>query len=140
MTRVVSADPSAELAAAQARISKLEAELNDRDQQLESCILEHDKDLVDLRKSFEMEAFKKPPLPPHSGLFDPHRWSMESVRLSHEEPPHMCQECVKLKKQLRTYQKQWQEMRKHFKQVPALLESMIQRTDTLVTNITQTAK
>ena len=121
---------SPELANALARISVLESELNDRDQQLESVILEHDKDLVDLRKSFEIETFRKPPL-------HPARWSMESVRLSNYEPPQ-CKECLKLKKQLRMHQKQWREMSKHFKQVPALLENMIQRTDTLVHNITQT--
>lgn len=120
---------SPELQAALDRISKLEAELNDRDQQLESVIIEHDKDIVDLRKSFEMETFKKPPL--HPG-----RWSMESVRLSNDEPPQ-CKECEQLRKQIRMYQRQWKEMSKHFKQVPALLEGMIQRTDTLVNNITQ---
>ena len=116
-----------DLQAALDRISKLETELNDRDQQLESVIIEHDKDIVDLRKSFEMETFKKPPL--HPG-----RWSMESVRLSDD---NHCQECERLKKQVRMYQRQWKEMSKHFKQVPALLEGMIARTDTLVNNITQ---
>lgn len=113
------------------RIAMLEAELNDRDQQLEAVIMDHDKDIVDLRKSFEL--VKKPPLHPNS---DPHRWSMESVRLSHDENAP-CQECMRLKKQLRQYQRQWREMSKHFKQVPALLDGMIQRTDTLVNNITK---
>jgi hypothetical protein len=119
-----------DLTAALDRIAKLEAELNDRDQQLESVIIEHDKDIVDLRKSFEMD-FKRPPLHPDN------RWSMESVRLSHDEAGNACKECERLRKQLRTYQRQWSEMSKHFKQVPALLEGMIQRTDTLVNNITQ---
>ena len=120
-----------ELQAARARIATLEAELNDRDQQLEAVIMEHDRDIVDLRKSFEM--VKKPPLHPNS---EPQWWSMESVRLSHDENAQ-CQECIRLKKQLRQYQRQWREMSKHFKQVPALLDGMIQRTDTLVNNITK---
>jgi len=115
--------------AALARIAALEAELNDRDQQLESVIMGHDKDIVDLRKSFEMEAFRKPPL--HPG-----RMSVESVRLSQDDFG-TCKECERMKKQIRIYQKQWREMSKHFKHVPALLEGMIQKTDTLVNNITQ---
>ena len=117
---------SAELKAALARIATLEAELNDRDQQLESVIMGHDKDIVDLRKSFEMEAFRKPPL--HPGTL--------GLSLSHDDPVG-CRECERMRKQMRIYQKQWREMSKHFKQVPALLEGMIMKTDTLVNNITQ---
>ena len=116
---------SPELATPLARVASLEAELNDRDQQLESVIMGHDKDIVDLRKSFEMEAFRKPPLHPGS-----------SVRFSHEDLS-ACKECERMRKQIRMYQKQWREMSKHFKQVPALLEGMILKTDTLVNNITQ---
>ena len=134
---------SIELQDALARIAKLEEELNDRDKQLEAAITDHDKDIVDLRKSYEVDGLRKPPLHPSSGvLFNSHdqtRWSMDSVRLSGDENAaggSPCQECVKMKKQLRQYQRQWKEMSKHFRQVPVLLEGMIQRTDTLVNNIT----
>jgi hypothetical protein len=133
-----------DLEAALARIASLEEELNDRDRQLEAVITDHDKDIVDLRKSFEMEAFKKPPLHPNSTSNlvvqdnPQHRWSLESVRLSHDENSGLnCQECARLKKQLKQYQKQWREMSKHFSQVPSLLEGMIRRTDNLVNNITK---
>jgi hypothetical protein len=127
-----------ELDVALERIAKLEEELNDRDRQLEAIISDHDQDIVDLRKSFEMEAFKKPPLHPNTL-----RQSTDSLRQSfsgHNENETVgnCQECVRLKKQLHQYQKQWKEMSKHFRQVPTLLEGMIKRTDTLVNNITRT--
>jgi phage shock protein A len=140
--REISSSAPGELAAALARIASLEEELNDRDRQLEAVITDHDKDIVDLRKSFEMEgSFKKPPLHPNSGNLmstsgDQHRWSLDSVRLSHDENnASQCRECDRLKKQLKQYQKQWREMSKHFSQVPALLEGMIRRTDNLVNNI-----
>lgn len=132
---------AAELEEALARIGKLEEELNDRDRQLEAIIMDHDQDIVDLRKSFEMEAFKKPPLYPSTSLrlsVDRNRQSIESVSLSCDENKE-CKECVKLKKQLKQYQKQWKEMSKHFRQVPQLLEGMIQRTDALINNITKTS-
>jgi hypothetical protein len=132
---------AAELEAALARIGKLEEELNDRDRQLEAIIMDHDQDIVDLRKSFEMEAFKKPPLHPSTNLrlsVDQNRQSIESVSLSCDENRE-CKDCAKLKNQLKQYQKRWKEMSKHFRQVPQLLEGMIQRTDALVNNITKTS-
>lgn len=135
-SREISDNAPGELAAALARIASLEEELTDRDRQLEAVITDHDRDIVDLRKSFEMEISKKPPLHPGHVVNDQHRWSLDSVRLSQNDPSD-CPECIRLKKQLREYQKQWREISKHFSQVPALLEGMIRRTDNLVNNITK---
>lgn len=103
-----------------ARVAKLEEELNDRDRQLEVVITDHDQDIVDMRKSFEVEMFKKPSL-------------RASIDLARDECPH----CAEMQKLLKIYQKQWSEINRNFRQVPKLLEGMIARTDKLVCNITK---
>lgn len=137
MTRTAaSLEESNALIKAQERIKTLEAELLEKDRILEVVMCDHDRDIDDLRKSFEMG---KPPLGPSGNKqqHDQTRWSMDSVNL-HEQSEHgACKECIVLKKQLRAYKKQWAEINRNFKQVPSLLESMITRTDNLVTNITK---
>ena len=137
-----SAPPHEQLRQALNRIAKLEEELNDRDRQLEAVITDHGQDIVDLRKSFEVEMFKKPPLAPKSRQSlngqvgaESVGWSMESVRFNTSEN-FQCTNCIDMQKQMRLYQKQWSEICRNFRQVPSLLEGMINRTDGLVNNIT----
>lgn len=128
------------LAKAYERIRTLEAELLEKDRILEVVMCDHDRDIDDLRKSFEMG---KPPLPPprkrsdSQQSVDQTRWSVDSVSLHDQAEQITCKDCVALKKQLRAYKKQWADINRNFKEVPALLESMINRTDNLVTNITK---
>ena len=135
-----------QLQSALGRIAKLEQELNDRDRQLEVVITDHDQDIVDLRRSFEVDMFKNPPLaPPRATPFgdkpvsESVRWSIDSVRLGAEEnrAPDDCQNCMDMRKKLKQYQRQWREISKNFRQVPTLLEGMITRTDNLVNTITK---
>jgi hypothetical protein len=141
MTKSVESSDSGALAKAHERIRTLEAELLEKDRILEVVMCDHDRDIDDLRKSFEMG---KPPLPPLSRKradsqqsVDQTRWSVDSGALHEQSDQTACKECIALKKQLRAYKKQWAEINRNFKQVPSLLESMITRTDNLVTNITK---
>ena len=142
MTKTVgSFDDSNSLEKAQSRIKTLEAELLEKDRILEVVMNDHDRDIDDLRKSFEMG---KPSMAAHARKrsdshhsVDQTRWSVDSVNLHDPQDPGACKDCVALKKQLRSYKKQWAEINRNFQQVPSLLESMITRTDNLVTNITK---
>ena len=141
MTKLEGAgDTSSALAKAYERIKTLEAELLEKDRILEVVMCDHDRDIDDLRKSFEMG---KPPLPPtrkradSQQSVDQTRWSVDSISLHDQAEQLGCKECAALKKQLRAYKKQWADINRNFKQVPSLLESMILRTDNLVTNITK---
>jgi hypothetical protein len=141
MTKAVgSINDSNSLEDARSRIKTLEAELLEKDRILEVVMNDHDRDIDDLRKSFEMG---KPSLAHSRKRSDSHhsvdqtRWSVDSVNLHDLQDQGICKDCVSLKKQLRAYKKQWAEINRNFQQVPSLLESMITRTDNLVTNITK---
>jgi predicted AAA+ superfamily ATPase len=107
-----------QLAEARARIVRLEQELSERDKQLESVIIDSDKDIVDLRKSFDIETLRR-------------------SRVMSEHNPTSCVSCSQLKEEIKKYQAQWNTISKHFHQVPNLLDSMITRTDNLVNSITR---
>lgn len=109
----------AQLAEAKARILKLEQELSDRDRELEAVITDCDKDIVDLRKSFEIESLRK------------------SQVISNPKQNFPCPTCTHLKEEIHKYQQQWTTISQHFHQVPGLLDSMITRTDNLVNNISR---
>lgn len=115
------ANLTAQLADARARILKLERELSDRDKQLEAVITDCDKDIVDLRRSFEVDTLR--------------RSRVLNEQISHQP----CSACAELKEEIKKYQSQWETISKHFHQVPGLLDSMISRTDSLVNNITKLA-
>jgi len=126
------------LAKAEARVKELEAELLEKDRLLEVVMCDHDRDIDDLRKSFElgkptMHSSKK--RMENSTLRASFDQARQSVDLS--QTVGGCKDCAALRKQLRSYQKQWMDISRNFKQVPGLLESMISRTDNLVNNITK---
>lgn len=108
---------AAQLSEARVRILKLEQELSERDRQLEAVITDCDKDIVDLRRSYEVDSLRR------------------SKTLPPKNTP--CTACAELREEIRKHQGQWETISKHFHQVPGLLDSMITRTDSLVNNITK---
>jgi len=117
-------DLNSQLQEANRRVASLESELRQRDRQLEEMVTEHDRDIVDIRQSIDFE----------------HRKSINAIPL----PPRVditqrdktdCVECAVLKDRLKKARHQWKQISKHFREVPALLDSMINRTDAMVTGI-----
>jgi hypothetical protein len=134
MTKILVEDSIDALAKAEAKIKSLEAELLEKDRLLEIVMCDHDRDIDDLRRSFELGSGRISNSTARQQLGA--RASIDQATYGLDQSSE-CKECAALRKRIRSYQKQWSEISRNFKQVPGLLDSMITRTDNLVNNITK---